>query len=45
MTLTEEGTYLPSLTGSKGDMEPEHHWDINDNILPLVRYWIIFWQP
>ncbi|KAH3828781.1 hypothetical protein DPMN_130764 [Dreissena polymorpha] len=39
MTLTEETTYLASMGSSKGELDPEVHWDMNDNILPLVsRY-------
>ena len=37
MTLTEETTYLPSMHSSKGDIDPDNHWDINDNVLPMVR--------
>ena len=36
MTLTEEATYLPAMQSSKAEQECDHHWDINDNILPVV---------
>ena len=36
MTLTEESSYLPSITEPKDDRDVEQHWDINDNVLPIV---------
>ena len=36
MTLTEESSYIPSITGTKDDRDMDQHWDINDNILPIV---------
>ena len=36
MTLTEESSYLPAIIEPKDDREVGQHWDINDNILPIV---------
>ena len=42
MTLTEESSYLPSITEPKDDREVDQHWDINDNVLPIVSKAYIF---
>ena len=42
MTLTEESSYIPSITGIKDDRDLDQHWDINDNILPIVSLKITY---
>ncbi|XP_052777855.1 chorion-specific transcription factor GCMa-like [Mya arenaria] len=37
MTLTEGNTYLPSMESSQAELNPHDHWDINDNILPMLE--------
>ena len=44
MTLTEESSYIPSITGAKDDRDIDQHWDINDNILPIVSLKITYFH-